>query len=132
MYPENLRYSSEHEWIRVEGGAPAKGGSGIVGITHFAQEALGDVVYVDLPEEGRVLKAGEAFGAVESVKSVSDLYAPVSGTVVAVNLELTGHPELVNQDPYGEGWMITMEIADPAELDRLLTAGAYQGMLKEG
>ena len=126
MYPENLRYTSEHEWIRSEGGR------GVVGITHFAQEALGDVVYVELPETGRMLKSGEAFGAVESVKSVSDLYSPVSGTVVEVNAELAGHPELVNQDPYGEGWMIVIEMADPAEPDRLLSADAYQGMLKEG
>ena len=125
MYPGNLRYSSEHEWIRAEGG------SGVVGITHFAQEALGDVVYVELPEKGRELKAGEAFGAVESVKSVSDLYSPVTGTVVEVNAGLTGHPELVNQDPYGEGWMIVIKMADPAEPDRLLSAQAYQDMLKE-
>jgi len=125
VYPENLRYTTEHEWLRLEGG------SGVVGITHFAQEALGDVVYVELPEPGRVLAAGEAFGAVESVKSVSDLYSPVGGTVVEVNGELTGHPELVNQDPYGEGWMIIIELADPAEAERLLSAEAYQAMLKE-
>ncbi|MDA8337112.1 MAG: glycine cleavage system protein GcvH [Peptococcaceae bacterium] len=126
MYPENLRYTGEHEWIRVEGG------SGVVGITHFAQDALGDVVYVELPETGRVVKAGEAFGAVESVKSVSDLYSPVGGTVTGVNAELAGRPELVNQDPYGEGWMIVIELADPGEADGLLSARAYQELLKEG
>jgi len=125
MYPEDLLYTREHEWIR------ASGGRGTVGITHFAQEALGDVVYVELPEAGFELRAGEPFGAVESVKSVSDLYAPVSGTVVEVNRELAGHPELVNQDPYGEGWMVVVAMADPAELEQLLSAAAYQDMLKE-
>jgi len=126
MYPEDLLYTREHEWIRV------RGGRGTVGITHFAQEALGDVVYVELPTVGQKLKAQEPFGAVESVKSVSDLYAPVSGTVVEVNQELSARPELVNQDPYGEGWMVVVEMSDPAELEGLLSAAAYREGLKEG
>lgn len=124
MYPESLRYSKEHEWVRVEDGR------GVVGITHFAQEALGDVVYVELPEVGRVLEAGEVFGAVESVKSVSDLYAPVSGVVVEVNSDLVDHPETVNQDPYGEGWMIVLKTT--GDTAGLMDAGAYKDMLKEG
>lgn len=123
MVPEDLRYTREHEWIRVEGGR------GVVGITHYAQTQLGDVVYVELPPEGREVRAGEPFGVVESVKSVSDLYAPVSGRVVAVNPRLADAPELVNQDPYGEGWMIAVELSDPSELDRLLDAPGYRALI---
>lgn len=123
LYPEDLRYSKEHEWLRLEGER------GVVGITHYAQEQLGDVVFVELPEVGRELRAGEAFGVVESVKSVSDVYAPVSGRVVAVNERLNEAPELVNQDPYGEGWMIAIALADPAEVDRLLSAAEYRNMV---
>jgi len=124
MVPEELRYTREHEWIRVAGGR------GTVGITHHAQEQLGDVVYVELPAVGSEVKAGQPFGVVESVKSVSDLYAPVSGRVVAVNERLRDAPELVNQDPYGGGWMIEVELADPAELDRLLSAGDYRRLVE--
>ena len=124
--PADLRYSREHEWIRVEGNI------GVVGITWFAQDQLGDVVFVELPEVGRELKQNEQFGVVESVKTVSDLYIPVSGKVVEVNKALDGSPELINQDPYGEGWILKIEIADPAELDNLLDAAAYEEFTKEG
>lgn len=120
MIPNDLKYTREHEWIRVERTL------GTIGITHFAQSALGDVVFVELPEVGRVLKLGEAFGVVESVKTVSDLYSPISGRVVKVNEKLMDAPETVNQDPYGEGWIIVIEIASPAELGGLLDAEAYQ------
>ncbi|MEW8978692.1 MAG: glycine cleavage system protein GcvH [Symbiobacterium sp.] len=124
--PANLKYTREHEWIRVEGNI------GVVGITWFAQDQLGDVVFVELPEVGRELKQNEQFGVVESVKTVSDLYIPVSGKVVEVNKALDGSPELINQDPYGEGWILKIEIADPAELDNLLDAAAYEEFTKEG
>ncbi|MGE5591292.1 MAG: glycine cleavage system protein GcvH [Bacillota bacterium] len=111
--PRDLKYSKEHEWLRQEGN------TGVVGITLFAQDQLGDVVFVELPEVGRVLKAGEQFGVVESVKTVSDLYSPANGKVVAVNERLADKPEVVNSDPYGEGWMIRMEIdsVDPGLMD---------------
>lgn len=111
--PKDLKYSKEHEWIRQEGN------TGVVGITHFAQDQLGDVVFVELPEVGRVLKAGEQFGVVESVKTVSDLYSPANGKVVAINEKLADKPEVVNTDPYGEGWMIKMEVEslDPGLMD---------------
>ena len=118
MYPDDLRYSKTHEWIRS--GEPAT-----VGITHYAQDELGDLVYVELPDVGRVLGAGERFGAVESVKTVSDLYAPASGEVVEVNTALADHPELVNSSPYGEGWMIKLRLSGPSELDTLMDAQAY-------
>ncbi|MBE3586518.1 glycine cleavage system protein GcvH [Desulfofundulus thermocisternus] len=126
MYPADLKYSKDHEWIRVEGNR------GRVGITHYAQETLGDVVYVDLPRVGDMVKAGESFGTVESVKSVSDLYAPVSGEVVEVNREVMDHPDLINKDPYGGGWLIIIEMSDPGELDNLMDARAYEEMVKEG
>lgn len=111
--PKDLKYSKEHEWIRQEGN------TGVVGITHFAQDQLGDVVFVELPEVGRVLKAGEQFGVVESVKTVSDLYSPANGKVVAINENLADKPEVVNSDPFGEGWMIKLEIEslDPGLMD---------------
>jgi glycine cleavage system H protein len=118
--PEDLKYTKEHEWVRVDGDRL------IVGITDFAQDALGDVVYVDVPETGTQVKAGEPFGEVESTKSVSDVYAPVSGTVVERNVQLADAPELVNRDPYGEGWMIVISPADAAEVEALLEAGAYR------
>lgn len=124
MYPEDLRYTKEHEWIRVEGE------KGRVGITHYAQEQLGDVVFVELPAVGRSLRQMEAFGVVESVKAVSDLYCPVSGEVVEVNQELSRRPELVNQDPYGAGWMIVINIRDPKELQNLMTSQQYQAYLQ--
>ena len=131
MYPSDLRYTTEHEWLRLIDGR------GVVGITHFAQDQLGDVVYVSLPPVGTKVRKGEAFGEVESVKTASDLYAPVSGTVVRVNERLVDQnrpdyaPELVNREPYGEGWMIEIELADPNEVNDLLTAEAYQAQLPE-
>ena len=124
MYPEDLRYTKEHEWIRVEGGL------GRVGITHYAQDQLGDVVFIELPAVGRSLRQMEAFGVVESVKAVSDLYCPVSGEVAEVNQELVRRPELVNQDPYGAGWMIVINIQDSKELENLMTSQQYQAYLQ--
>jgi glycine cleavage system H protein len=119
-FPQELRYTEQHEWIRAEGDRIR------VGITDFAQDALGDVVYVDVPEVGTEVKAGQAFGEVESTKSVSDVYAPVSGTVVERNGTLSDAPETVNDDPYGQGWMIVIEPTDRSELEALLDASAYQ------
>ncbi len=121
--PQHLRYSSDHEWVALEG-TRAK-----VGITDYAQDALGDVVYVQVPAVGAVVKAGDSFGEVESTKSVSDIYAPMSGTVVAVNAALADSPELLNSDPYAAGWLCEIECTDPAEIDALLDAGAYQGLI---
>lgn len=119
-YPDDLKYTEQHEWARVDGNRVW------VGITDFAQDALGDVVYVDIPEVGTEVRAGEPFGEVESTKSVSDIYAPVTGTVTARNDALVDAPELVNRDPYGEGWMIAIDTTDPSELDRLLSSSAYR------
>lgn len=124
-FPAGLKYSKEHEWVKVEGNI------GTVGITDFAQDQLGDVVFVELPEVGRSLKHGEQFGVVESVKTVSDLYAPVTGKVVAINTDLDSAPELVNQGPYAQGWMLKIELANPAELDALLDAAGYEAFIKE-
>lgn len=123
--PAGLKYTKEHEWIKVEGNV------GVVGITHFAQDQLGDVVFVELPPVGRTLKAGEQFGVVESVKTVSDLYSPVSGKVVAINSDLEGTPETVNGEPYEGGWMIKIELANPAEVEALLDAAAYEKFTQE-
>jgi glycine cleavage system H protein len=117
--PENLKYTMEHEWVNV------KEGKGVIGITQFAQEQLGDVVFVELPEVGTELTQGNPFGVVESVKTVSDLYAPVSGNVVAVNKNLETQPELVNAEPFEQGWIIEIELSDPKELDTLLDANKY-------
>jgi len=117
--PDDLKYTAEHEWAKV-GGTTIR-----VGVTDYAQEALGDVVYVSLPEVGAKIGQGDAFGEVESTKSVSDLYAPVTGTVTARNDELESRPELINSDPYGEGWIVEIEVADASQLDGLLDAGAY-------
>jgi glycine cleavage system H protein len=119
-YPEDLRYSREHEWARSENGRVR------VGITDFAQDALGDVVYVDLPEAGTQVTGGQPFGEVESTKSVSDVFAPVTGTIVERNAALEERPELVNEQPYGDGWLVAIEPSDLAELDALLDAGAYR------
>ncbi|WP_432482069.1 glycine cleavage system protein GcvH [Kineococcus esterisolvens] len=119
--PEDLRYTAEHEWVRVE-----EGGTVRVGITDHAQDALGDVVYVSLPAVGESVAAGAACGEVESTKSVSEITAPLSGVVAAQNPGLETRPDLVNSDPYGEGWMFTLTVSDPAELERLLDAGAYR------
>jgi glycine cleavage system H protein len=124
-FPQHLKYTKEHEWARVDGNRV------VVGITDFAQEELGDVVFVELPEVGTSLEATGTFGVVESVKAVSDLYAPVSGTIVDVNKVLEDRPELVNQSPYGEGWMIVMTIANTEELQQLLSADEYQTYLDQ-
>lgn len=124
-YPEELKYTKEHEWARVEGDRAR------VGITDYAQGELGDVVFVELPKVGARLRQMQAFGVVESVKAVSDLFAPLSGEVVEVNAALAERPELVNQDPYGAGWMIVIALADPKELDNLLDSRQYQQYLSE-
>ena len=123
MNPDDLRYTREHEWIRTTGETLR------VGVTDYAQEALGDIVFVTLPEVGAEVAAGEPCGEVESTKSVSDIYAPVTGTVVARNESLDAAPELVNSDPYGEGWMIDIRPAEPASVDGLLDAAAYEAGL---
>ncbi len=125
-YPADLRYTREHEWARVEGGRAR------VGITAYAQEQLGDVVFVELPKVGAKVSQMKAFGVVESVKAVSDLFAPVSGEVVEVNAELLKKPELVNQDPYGQGWMLVIAVANPQEVQALLTAPQYEALLATG
>ena len=121
--PENLRYSSDHEWVLVEGDVAT------IGITDYAQDALGDVVYVDGPTAGQTLAAGESFGEVESTKSVSELYSPVSGEVVASNDDLEGEPEKLNHDPYGDGWICSIRLSDPSEVDELLDAAAYRALV---
>jgi glycine cleavage system H protein len=121
--PDSLRYSSDHEWVALEGTTAR------VGITDYAQQALGDVVYVQLPTVGQTVTAGESFGEVESTKSVSDVYSPVSGTVVAVNAALADAPETVNSDPYGAGWICEIECSDLAQVDALLDAPAYQALV---
>lgn len=127
MYPEDLKYSSEHEWVRSPGEAE---GSVRIGITHFAQDQLGDIVYVSLPEVGTEVSAGDTVGELESTKSVSDVYAPLSGKVVARNETLESTPELVNSDPYGEGWLFEVAGSDQGELDALMDSAAYQGTLE--
>lgn len=124
-FPENLKYSKEHEWTRVEGNRAT------IGITDFAQDELGEIVFIDLPKAGSRVEALETFGTVESVKTVSDLFSPVSGEVVEVNTSLEDEPELVNSDPYGEGWIIVVEMTDPNELGDLLTATEYQEYIEE-
>lgn len=126
MYPDELRYTAEHEWVRR-----TDSGSVVFGITHYAQEALGDIVFVSLPGVGDALVAGASCGEVESTKSVSDLYAPVAGVVVAVNPKVDGAPETINADPYGEGWLVELEPADPAALDTLLTPGEYRALVEK-
>jgi len=124
-FPEDLQYTPDHEWTRVQGNRVT------VGITDFAQDQLGDVVYVELPDVGDVVKKGEAFGVVESTKAVSDLFAPVSGKVVEVNAPLADAPETVNEDPYEEGWMIVVEATSPKELAELMDAAAYRKFVEE-
>ena len=119
--PENLLYTQEHEWIRVDGN------NVIVGITQFAQDQLGDIVFVELPEVGTLIEQENPFGVVESVKTVSDLYAPISGTVKAINRELESNPEQVNNEPYGNGWIIEIEISDKNELEKLMSPEKYIG-----
>lgn len=124
-YPEDLRYTAEHEWVRL----PADGGAVRVGITAYAQDALGDVVYVTLPEVGSTVTEGESCGEVESTKSVSDLFAPLSGEVTARNEGLDATPELVNTDPYGEGWLFELRPSDPAAADNLLDVASYRSQI---
>jgi glycine cleavage system H protein len=119
-FPEDVKYTEQHEWIRVEGDRAR------IGITDYAQDALGDVVYVDIPELGTEVRGGEPFGEVESTKSVSDVYTPVGGTVIERNAALVDAPEHVNEDPYGEGWMIVIEISDRSEMEGLLDAASYR------
>ena len=120
MIPDDLRYSREHEWLRVDGS------TGTIGITSFAADELGDIVFIELPEVGRKLKQFGAFGVVESVKAVSDLFAPISGEVTEVNGALNAKPELLNSDPFGAGWIAKVALADPEEADQLLDAAAYE------
>lgn len=124
MHPKELNYSKDHEWIRVEGN------KGVIGITHYAQHQLGDIVFVELPEVGDEFAVNDAFGVVESVKSVSDLYIPVSGVVTKINEDLIDSPELINEDPYGNGWIVEVELTDSSELDQLLDAAAYEASLE--
>ncbi|PEB98650.1 MULTISPECIES: glycine cleavage system protein GcvH [Bacillus] len=123
--PNNLRYSEEHEWVKTEGNEV------VIGITHFAQGELGDIVFVELPEVGATIEADEPFGSVESVKTVSELYAPVSGKVVAVNEELSDKPELVNESPYEGAWMVKVELSDASQVEKLLTAEKYAEMTNQ-
>lgn len=122
-FPENLKYSSDHEWIKVDGK------TALIGITDFAQSELGEIVYVDVTTEGESLNQNDVFGSVEAVKTVSDLFLPASGKVLEVNSQLEDKPELINEDPYGEGWIIKIEIKDEAELDGLLSAEAYKKLI---
>ena len=119
-YPNDLKYDKEHEWVRVEGD------TAVIGISDFAQDQLGEVVFVDLPAAGSDAVAGETFGEVESVKSVSDLFSPVTGSVVEVNDNLSDAPETVNEDPYGDGWLIKVKLSDASELDGLMAAAEYE------
>ena len=123
-YPQDLRYTREHEWVRVEDGRAR------VGITDFAQDALGDVVYADLPDVGTAVSAGEPFGEVESTKSVSDVYSPVTGTIAARNPLIEDRPELVNEQPYGDGWLVVVDLADATLPDDLLDAEAYRAIVE--
>jgi glycine cleavage system H protein len=123
-YPAELRYTREHEWAKIEGKRAR------VGITHYAQDQLGDVVFVELPKVGAHVTQMKAFGVVESVKAVSDLFAPLSGVVIEVNEELTKQPERVNRDPYGTGWLVVVELANPAEAEKLMSASQYEEFLK--
>ena len=139
MIPEDLRYSSDHEWIRTlqgEGQADTTDTDGIsvirVGITDYAQNSLGDIVFVQMPEPGTTVELGDSIGEVESTKSVSDVFSPVTGTVLGRNDALDATPEVVNSDPYGDGWMVEIELADPAQLDDLLDAAGYAEVIGEG
>lgn len=123
-FPDNLRYTKDHEWIRLEEGNVA-----VVGITDFAQRELGDIVYVDVSTIGKALQAEDVFGTVEAVKTVSDLFLPLAGTVTEINPALESQPELVNSDPYGAGWMVKMTFNNPAEVDGLMDAATYAGMV---
>ncbi|NPV53008.1 MAG: glycine cleavage system protein GcvH [Firmicutes bacterium] len=123
-YPEDLRYSKKHEWVRVDGGRAT------VGITQYAQDQLGAVVGIDLPEIGKAVELGGELADIDSMKTADVIYAPVSGTVVEVNSALEGHPEYINDDPYGEGWICVLEMSDPGEIDSLMTAGEYEAFIQ--
>ena len=125
MIPSNLRYHQEHEWVRAEGTQAT------VGISHFAQDALGDIVFIDLPKVGAKVTAGQQIGEVESTKTTSTIYTPVSGTVAKINAALKDHPEVVNSDPYGKGWMAVIDLTAPAEVDQLMTAAQYETFLSK-
>jgi len=124
MYPNDFRYTKEHEWIKVEGD------EAVVGVTDFAQKQLGDIIYVELPEVGKVLEVRQAVGVIESVKSVSDVYSPVAGEVIAVNEELNKTADLINKDPHGKGWIVRMRIKDKAAVDALMTVSDYEKYLE--
>ncbi|MEW6196276.1 MAG: glycine cleavage system protein GcvH [Bacteroidota bacterium] len=121
--PANLKYTKDHEWLKVEGNI------GIIGITDYAQGELGDIVYVDINPDLTDIKQGESFGTIEAVKTVSDMYAPVDGNIVEINKKLNDEPQLVNSDPYGEGWIVKIELTDPGQISTLLDASAYQAQL---
>ena len=123
MIPADLRYHQEHEWTRVNGTQAT------LGISHFAQDALGDIVFIDLPKVGSTVKAGQQIGEVESTKTTSTIYTPISGTIVKVNAELKDHPEVVNSDPYGQGWMVVIDLSNVGEVDKLMTAAQYEAFL---
>src|SRR3954471_6182764 len=123
VIPEDLRYTAEHEWVAGDGAGPVR-----VGITHYAQDALGDIVYVQLPDEGAQVAAGDSLGEIESTKSVSEIYAPISGTVVSRNATLSDEPELINAEPYAAGWLVEIAPDDPAAVDGLLDAAAYRAL----
>jgi len=125
MYPPELLYTKEHEWVRVDESV------GTIGITDFAQKELGDVVFVELPKPGDHVTAGESFGTVESVKAVSEIFSPISGEVTSVNGKLQNNPELVNSDPHGEAWLIRVQLADRAEIDKLMTADEYETFIQK-
>jgi glycine cleavage system H protein len=123
VIPEDLRYTAEHEWVAGDGSGPVR-----VGITHFAQDALGDIVYVQLPDEGSKVRAGDSLGEIESTKSVSEIYSPLSGTIATRNATLTDEPELINAEPYAAGWLVEIVPDDPADIDELLDADAYRAL----
>ena len=125
MNPDDRRYTEEHEWVKIDGDRVT------VGITHYAQDALGDVVYVDLPATGTRVESGQPFGEVESTKSVSDLLAPLSGTIAERNSALESNPELVNSDPYGQGWMVVLQVDDTSAIDEMMTAEAYAALTED-
>jgi len=125
IYPDDLKYTREHEWLAVQGGV------GTIGLTHYAQSELGDIVYVDMPAVGAPVVAGEDFGTVESVKAVSEIFAPASGEVLEINGALATSPETINKDPYGEGWLVKVKLADPKEVAGLMSASEYRKYIEE-
>ena len=123
MIPKDLRYHKEHEWVRVSGTQAT------MGISHFAQDALGDIVFIDMPKVGAVVKGGQQIGEVESTKTTSTIYTPVSGTIAKINVDLKDHPEVVNSDPYGKGWMVVIDLSSVSEVEKLMTAEQYEAFL---